>query len=286
MPLRFDRKSDQPGFGPHIPAAFASLEEAQNSLYYHQNRCFRAGYDLDDAALDANPFRPLIESTYLESFNKSRNTFQEILLRWSSAFDAFFVKASATMDSKALQGAAVLTINRRIHSLHMMYHGQDRFQNSRCWDALQRECEEIVDLATTVVKLHDQESREPSNKPVFFMDMHIINPLFSIAHRCRDPFIRRKAIALLKSATRQEGLWHSLVTAQVAEKIMKIEEAGLGEVKSSADIPEENRISEIEMQFDLHERKGYLKCSRRQLTGQSIYVAEPVVEVFRETLEW
>ena len=67
---------------------------------------------------------------------------------------------------------------------------------------------------------------------------------------------------------------------------MKIEEAGLWDVKSSADIPKENRLSEIDLQPDLQGRRGYLKYSRRQLTGKDIFVAEPVVEVIYETIEW
>ena len=118
------------------------------------------------------------------------------------------------------------------------------------------------------------------------MDMNIVGPLFSIAHRCRDPNIRRRIIALLYSTPRQEGLWHSVIAARVAEKIMNIEEAGLGEVKTWADVPEEKRISDIDMQFDLQGRKGYLKYSRRQRTGKHLYVAEPILEVFQETIEW
>ena len=286
MPIVLDPKSCQPGFGLHIPACFTSLEEAQNSLCYHQNRCLKTAYNLDQAALQNTPFGPLVESAYLESYSRTRDLFRDILRKWSSAFEAFLAKASPTMDSKALRGAAVLKISHRISWLHIEYHGQNRLLNSRCWDPFGRECEEIVDLATSVVNLHNHGSSDSSKKPIFFMDMNIVTPLFTIAHRCRDPIIRRRAIALLYSAPRQEGLWHSIITARVAEKIMKIEEAGLGEVKSCADVPEENRITEIDLQFDLQGRKGYLKYSRRKLDGQHIYVAGPVVEVFQETIEW
>ena len=286
MPLELDPKSSQPGFGPHIPAYFTSLEEAQNSLSYHQNRCLKAASSVDETLLHKYPVGPLLEDEYLDIYSRNRNLFREILRKWNSAFELFLAKASAGMDSKALQGAAVLKINHRINLLQIEYHGQDRLQTSRCWDHLRRECEEIVDLATAVVSPHNYESSSSSQKPVLFMDMNIVSPLFNIAHRCRDPIVRRRAIALLYSAPRQEGLWHSVLTARVAEKIMQIEEAGLGEVKSSADVPDENRISEIEMQFDLQGRKGYLKCSRRRPTGQQIYVAGPVVEVFQEIAEW
>ena len=286
MPLELDPKSCQPGFGPNIPVRFTSLEEAQNSLYYHHNRCLNAAYNINNATLYQDLIGPLTEGVYLESYSQNRKLFQDLLRKWNSAFEAFLAEAVATMDSKALQGAAVLKISHRISLLRIDYHGQDGLQSSRCWDHLRRECEEIIDLATSVVKAHDHNSSEPSQKTIISMDQNIVIPLFNIAHRCRDPIVRRRAIALLYSKPRQEGLWHSIRTAQVAETIMKIEEAGLGEVKNSTDVPEENRISEVDVQFDLQGRKGYLKCSRRQLTGKHVYVAEPVVDVFQEVVEW
>lgn len=66
---------------------------------------------------------------------------------------------------------------------------------------------------------------------------------------------------------------------------MNIEEAGLGEVESSKDIPEEKRLSDIDVQFDLQGRKGRLKYNWRQRTGQNIYVAEPILEVFQKVIE-
>lgn len=286
MPLELGSISQQPGFDPYIPACFTSLEEAQNSFYYHQNRFLKATQDINNAFLNTDLVNPLIESGHLKTCSQNRDVFRKTLQKWSSAFDAFLLEANATMNSKALQGAAVLKITHRISLLNLEYHGQDSLQSSRCWDHLRRECEEIVDLATSVVNVIIQNPCNSSKKPIFSMDMNIVGPLFSIAHRCRDPLIRRRAIALLYRAPLQEGLWHSFLTAQVAEKIVKIEEAGLGEVKSSADVPEENRITETQVQFDLQGRKGYLNFSRRQSTGRDVYVAEPIVEVLQETVEW
>jgi hypothetical protein len=51
-----------------------------------------------------------------------------------------------------------------------------------------------------------------------------IVPLFIVACRCRDPFIRRRAIALLLSYRRREGVWDSLGAGMVAAQCMKREE--------------------------------------------------------------
>ena len=287
MPLEVHSRSSEIGFGPYIPTCFTSLEEAQNSFCYHQNRCLKETYDLDTAVLHRNPASLLVEDAYLESYIRSRDAIREILHCWSSAFEAFLVKSSATMDSKALQGATVLKINHRVASLNIKFNKQSKLQNPTNWDPFTRECAEIVDLVTLVIKIHDN-GPEPSTprSPLFSMDMHTVFPLFNIAHRCRDPAIRRRAIALLYSPPRQEGLWHSVITARVAEKIVALEEAEIGEIKSCNDIPEENRLAGVDVQFDLQGRKGYLKCSRRQRTGQHIYVVEPLLEVLEEVIEW
>ena len=286
MPLELDLQSCQPGFGPDIPGCFTSLEEAQNSLYYQHYRCLKVAYDLYNTTSHAEQVGPLTHCACLDSYRQNRNAFRSISRRWNAAFEAFLVKKSATMDSKELKGAAVLKISHRITALYIEYEypGQDAVQSSDSWD--RRECEEIVDLASSIVKAHNDKSDDRSQKPIFSMDQNIVFPLFNIAWRCRDPIIRRRAIALLYSSPRQEGLWHSIITARVAEKIMMMEEAGLGEVTCSADVPDENRITEIDVRFDLQGRKGYLKGSRRQLTGKHVYTAEPVVDVFEEIIEW
>jgi hypothetical protein len=51
-----------------------------------------------------------------------------------------------------------------------------------------------------------------------------IVPLFIVACRCRDPIIRRRAIALLLSYRRREGVWDSLGAGMVAAQCMKKEE--------------------------------------------------------------
>ena len=287
MPLEVHSKSSEIGFGPHIPTYFTSLQEAQNSFCYHQNRCLKKTYDLDTAVLRRNPASLLVEDAYLDSYIHCRDAIREILHCWSSAFEAFLVKSSATMDSKALQGAAVLKINHRVASLNIKFNKQSKLQDPTNWDPYTRECAEIVDLVTLVLNMNKngpESSR--SRSPLFSMDMNTVFPLFNIAHRCRDPTIRRRAIALLYSPPRQEGLWHSVITARVAERMMTMEEAGLGEVKSCNDVPEENRLAGIDVQFDLQGRKGYLKYSRRQRTGQHMYVNEPLLEVLEEVIEW
>ena len=291
MPLNIDSELSMPGFNAHIPACFTSLEEVQNSFHYHQNRRLKAINDLNDTATHSKSAIPLIEAAYLESYSQGRKAIRSVLGKWGSAFEAYLLKSTVNMSSKELLGAAVLNINHRLAILHTEKHGEDDLHMDLAkpisWDNLHRECGEILDLATSVIKLHNNSTDPTSeNRPLFSMDMTIVGPLFSIAHRCRDPKFRRRAIALLYSAQRQEGLWHSVLTARVAEKIMNMEEAGLGEVKKGEDVPDTHRIHAIHVRFDMEGRKGYLKLRRRQNTGQRLYIFEPVTEVLEEVIDW
>lgn len=54
----------------------------------------------------------------------------------------------------------------------------------------------------------------------------IIIPLYLTASRCRHPILRRKALDLLRQANSQEGRWHSVGSAAVADQIIRIEEGG------------------------------------------------------------
>jgi hypothetical protein len=63
--------------------------------------------------------------------------------------------------------------------------------------------------------------------------------IYVVATRCREPFIRRDAIAPLREWPSKNGIWDSLHIAQVAEWIMGIEEEV---ARGSNNIPEEARV--------------------------------------------
>jgi hypothetical protein len=73
--------------------------------------------------------------------------------------------------------------------------------------------------------------------------MALVPPLYLTATRCRDPFIRRRALSILWATSRQEGIWNSDMLAKIAERLISIEEDGLGQVTSSDDVPATSRLS-------------------------------------------
>lgn len=119
-----------------------------------------------------------------------------------------------------------------------------------------------------------------SGKPYISLDLGIVGPLFDVASRCRDPTIRRKAIGLLKSSPRQEGIWNASVAARFAERLVEIEE-GLGDVTSCSGVLKLARVSDIVPKFDPFGRKATVQYSRFRRVGE--LVRKVTVE---EEFEW
>ena len=126
-------------------------------------------------------------------------------------------------------------------------------------------CERVIQLTSDFIDAQSMAESTPSTTPLFSYDMRIVGPLYGLAHHCRDPSIRRKAVALLKSCNRREGIWDSMLTATVAEKVIEIEEEGLGTVLSCNDVPDWARITTVQIEWDLEGKVGrcwYERSSR------------------------
>ena len=99
----------------------------------------------------------------------------------------------------------------------------------------------------------------------FTLDLGICAPVFAVAQKCRDPRVRRRAIALLDATQRKEGMWEGSLVARVAERMVAWEErraAALrgGElVGTAADIPMAARIIGIDTRVLQSEQKVMAK---------------------------
>ena len=78
--------------------------------------------------------------------------------------------------------------------------------------------------------------------PSFSMNHAIIPALYYTSMKCRDPHLRRRAIALMQSQYWREGMWESITGAVKGTWLMNEEERGLDVVESAADVPEFQRV--------------------------------------------
>lgn len=108
----------------------------------------------------------------------------------------------------------------------------------------------------------------------FSFDYGVVQPLYVVATRCRDPHIRRDAISLLVDYPRREGTWDSAMAAMIATRIMNIEEDGA----EMGYIPESARLHIVSNKFDLSKRQAVLQCTKK-VPGSEERVLLPKVKL-------
>jgi hypothetical protein len=83
--------------------------------------------------------------------------------------------------------------------------------------------EKIISTISTVNK--DTSLHSLSETTSFYLgQLGYVIPLYTVASQCQDTTLRRRAIALLRSTSRQEGVWNSILVANACERMMQIEE--------------------------------------------------------------
>jgi hypothetical protein len=117
--------------------------------------------------------------------------------------------------------------------------------------------ERVITWAESLIKF--QTSATEKHTPLYSFEMNILPPLHYCSTRCRDPKLRRRALALLEDTPRREGMWDSAMLAAIARYIMNEEEAGLGQVFSAEQIPAQARICILDKVPMLEENKCWLR---------------------------
>ncbi len=210
---------------------FRSLAEAREALDSFMRRMFYALEGAEDAP-------------------NVRIDLEEHLEAWLHTFDAFLAETLPELESESLRAArflkvyyhvSVIVIDAYLSPDEVIFDGHiDRFK-------------EIVNLAAQTLQSTGATGHQA--KLNFSFDLGICPALYLASSRCRDPIIRRTAIALLRFSHR-ESSWYADHTARSAQRIMEIEESDIGLVESCKDVPEKNRIRKVYADV-LHE-KGHI----------------------------
>ncbi|KAF4952235.1 hypothetical protein FSARC_12700 [Fusarium sarcochroum] len=173
--------------------------------------------------------------------------------QWGRSFDALmseYNRNKEQLSDAENRAVALLQLHRRYLEVNVAkyVHGQ----GDPCfWDRFTTEFDEIVSYAVTAAGLDKDYtqrnwSTDSSSKAYFHVDIGFSSVLVSIIARCRDPFVRRRAIAVMLADRVQEGVFNGSQSARVAARVMELEEGRSGkEVTCSSDIPEGARVRTI-----------------------------------------
>ncbi|CAF3453654.1 unnamed protein product [Fusarium graminearum] len=183
--------------------------------------------------------------------------------RWGELFDALLLRQTNSGSPPTDSGSrtiALLQVHRKYSEINVAkyIHGQ----GDPCfWDKFTTEFNEIVDHAATAAGIDQNHAKrnwdtESSPKAYFHIDIGFTSVLISVIARCRDPFVRRRAIAVMLTDRVQEGAFNGSQSARVAARVMELEETRSGkEVKCSSDIPHEARVRQIRVHLQGGEDK-------------------------------
>jgi len=131
---------------------------------------------------------------------------------------------------------AMNVLQLHVLDAYVSFHGKLLPPHLRSsWYDLQPQMERMISLGDKIVSaLSDIEELQGQNTS-FCMDRGYVIPLYTVASNCRDTTTRRSAVAILRSKSRQEGLWRSSLIAKAAERIIEIEEDDGNEAKECTD---------------------------------------------------
>ncbi|KAH7364718.1 hypothetical protein BKA65DRAFT_491923 [Rhexocercosporidium sp. MPI-PUGE-AT-0058] len=123
----------------------------------------------------------------------------------------------------------------------------------------------------------------------FIADVGILPFTYYTALKCRVPWLRRQAVALLLATPLREGMWDNFIMANVAKRVIKLEENGFYDsfaeeikpgpydnpvdnnerLKHIPPLPESSRFYDVELQmYDPLKGTGKLILRRRKNVGE------------------
>ena len=278
---------------PKVPDKYTKNDAARDDLV----NILRSMMWLAGVA-DINPCAP--EHSKWQQIQKSTSL---AIKKWQSAFDDFksHMPSRETADPKVYAGNTLLTMAAL--TIHIIIHSGAGTHSEMAWDPFLPSFTSMVDLAETIPILHapttnpkyrtiaPKTASKTAPPPTHFSPSFELSPIVSLfitACRCRDPSLRRRAIALLLSYHRREGIWDSTGAGKIAAQCMLLEEslplsspftARNPRVNSSADVPERRRVRD--MLLEVKERGGRVELVYTLITGEREEGVKVVYESWR-----
>nr|OQO26715.1 hypothetical protein B0A51_03962 [Rachicladosporium sp. CCFEE 5018] len=210
---------------------------------------------------------PVFAASVDKTQSKERAHLLRRLEEWDSRFETMLA-----MDSKP-SPALILTLR--------LWHLLSKAAMTVGWKGSELRWDGVTDIFEALVSYGEQlllELARTTSVGSFSFDLGYIVPLFFTVERCRDPRIRRRALAVLKAQSRQEGVWESSGAARVAEKWMLIEESGL-DVKTAADIPYWQRLQYVDAALETDKARARIifKLEHHCIAGEALRLRSKLI---------
>ncbi|KAF5988652.1 putative mercuric reductase [Fusarium bulbicola] len=159
------------------------------------------------------------DSGHRESLARQKQHLQGLMDQWGKAYESMFLEACQSTVGREHLGVLQVRICAWKCEILIATSMSD---TEAVYDDFTAQFQRMTHFARYVLQ-KDQELRD-SDGPRLQYGMGLIMALFYTATRCRNYFVRREAIAILREWPCTNGIWHSLQAATVAEWIVGIEE--------------------------------------------------------------
>ncbi|KAB8257606.1 hypothetical protein BDV32DRAFT_80724 [Aspergillus pseudonomiae] len=195
-------------------APFTSLLEAYVSLEALFNRIMR--FFLSQDTKD-----PCVQSRAAE-----KEMYIQLLHDWDTRLALLLSTTSKSEDGRALD---VLSTRRKFAKVLLC---TDPTQSELAPDALLNDCVDMIEAITRILDDSNQQAlrqyqhAEQATSANFSLDTGIVEPLFWVGVKCREPTIRRRALDILQRYPRREGICEGMIAGKIVAKVIEIEESG------------------------------------------------------------
>ncbi|KAK5171198.1 uncharacterized protein LTR77_004342 [Saxophila tyrrhenica] len=229
------------------PECFQDINEAQNSMIDLMRWLMILGNHIERAVR-----RNDVQAIARYSAEKTRCTVT--IKQWHWHFEV--------LASESDLSSSLTVINLRLWyafaqlAIQAYGHGPQKQH-----DGLLHHGKEILRYGEQLAKslAQSEVAAQPSS---FSFDFGYIIPVYAAATVCRDPLLRRRAISILHTYPRQEGVWESTAAAAVAARWVMVEEAGLV-VTCADDVPEHRRIRYISTKVNIDGKSAWINLAPR-----------------------
>jgi hypothetical protein len=265
-----DHDEPESGF-QNMPTSFSTLEEAGTFRDAIMKRLLKfiskAQSPVPKSAPETARSYPayVFSSPILPSILAEKELLTQTVEEWLAAFEPLKKRLNPNVieDKKA-----AIALELQIRAVYMSVVTACA-QNEMIYDSYTSYHTAMVNLCE--MQLNTSPSPSPNttpkttSPPKFSFDIGVIIYLWSIGHKCRSPLLRRRAISLLLSHPRREGLWDSVFAARLCQSVMEFEEQFITE---EGYVPEWARIRCAIFKVDLESHSVELECLQGGLGGE------------------
>ncbi|KAH8681073.1 hypothetical protein BX600DRAFT_543722 [Xylariales sp. PMI_506] len=189
--------------------------------------------------------------------------FQRILGEWTAALEAFISsRGDAPLSNQDRRTVSLLRLYERycrieLHFTAMRAQSAAEEKSPSALATIEDDFmdvySELIELAASALGMEGPEDTWPAQlpaQPQFHLEIGVTWILFAVISQCRDPVLRRRALALIPPESLQEGIWNSAMTSRLGNRLMALEEQGRDGIRVGSDIPAEARIQVRNLMLD------------------------------------